>query len=76
VETLHTMCQWAYLYNRTVTEFGNAIGLNSSPWYFDSLIPLQALVGAAVQVIQPSSVAYLFVSYVTCRYSSPTGYNA
>jgi hypothetical protein len=45
------MCQWAYLYNRTVTEFGNAIGLNNSPWYFESLIALQALMSAAVQVI-------------------------
>jgi hypothetical protein len=69
------MCQWAYLYNRTVTEFGNAIGLNNSPWYFDSLIALQALVGAAVQVIQPCPVAFLLVSRVTCRCSSPTEYD-
>jgi hypothetical protein len=49
-ESVHMVLVWAYLYNITVTHYGNILALNSIPWMFAASLMVHEVVSALVQV--------------------------
>jgi hypothetical protein len=58
LETLHTICTWAYLYHLTVSNFGKAVALNDLPWYVGLTIPSQTFAGSIVQACRSIFCTY------------------
>lgn len=50
LETTHTVFLWIYLYNVTVTNYGNPAVLATSPWTLSMSSVFDGIIGTTVQV--------------------------
>jgi hypothetical protein len=66
-----------YLYDLSVTFYGDPLGMNYLPWYFGMSIMMQAIVGAIVQVSRLSDLFHGRFGPQQChRRSSRTACNS
>ena len=49
LETVHTVLSVCYVYDGTITNFGNPLSVANAPWTLDVSVTFQALVGVSVQ---------------------------
>ena len=49
LETFFTILSMCWLYDLTISNFGNPVAITATPWTLDACITLQGLVGAVVQ---------------------------
>lgn len=50
MEVTHTVFLWVYLYNITVTNYGNPVVLGESPWTLSMSSVFDGVIGGTVQV--------------------------
>jgi hypothetical protein len=59
LETAHTIFVWVYLYDITVTNYGNPVALTGSPWTLGMSSALDGVIGGTVQVYITSLISPL-----------------